>query len=44
MTEVQNRFNLAYTKSGTGSSHSSSETESTETTGDGEWVFTYMTS
>lgn len=39
-----NGFNLAYTKSGTGSSHSSSETDSTETTPDGDWVFTYMAS
>lgn len=44
LTEVQNRFNLSYTKSGTGSSHSSSETDSTETTADGDWVFTYMAS
>jgi len=39
-----NGFNLAYTKSGTGSSSSSSETDSTETTADGDWVFTYMAS
>ncbi len=39
-----NNFKLAYTKSGTGSSHSSSETDSTETTGDGKYIFTYFTS
>lgn len=44
LTEARNSFKLAYTKSGTGSSHSSSETDSTETTADGDWVFTYMAS
>ena len=44
LTEVQNNFRLAYTKSGTGSSRSSDDHDSTETTVNGDWLFTYISS